>query len=78
MLELGIYASHIVWRFRYRKLRREAKATGKSIDDLLDLQRDGSEGTQDLETGVLGRQETTARRSASMSDVEPPGASEKG
>lgn len=35
VLEAGIYVSHIVWRFRYRKLRKEAKESGRSIDDLL-------------------------------------------
>lgn len=77
MLELGIYISHIVWRIRYRKLRKEAKATGKSIDELLDLQRNGSEGTPDLEAGVLENQESAGRRSASTSEVEPPDISEK-
>jgi len=35
VLEAGIYLSHIIWRFRYRKLRKEAKESGRSIDDLL-------------------------------------------
>ncbi|KAE8354818.1 PQ loop repeat protein [Aspergillus coremiiformis] len=36
VLESGIYISHIVWRIRYRKLRKAAKATGKSIDEMLE------------------------------------------
>lgn len=39
--------SHIIWRIRYRKLRKEAKSSGKSIDDMLDsMQGDSQE--QDL------------------------------
>ncbi|KAJ5833473.1 hypothetical protein N7474_001784 [Penicillium riverlandense] len=52
VLELGIYISHIIWRFRYRRLRREAKAAGKSIDDLLELQRNNTEERQDPEKGL--------------------------
>lgn len=79
VLELGIYISHIIWRIRYRKLRKEAKATGKSIDELLDEQNNGTEGNRDLETGVpenLDQQEAE-RRSTSTSDLEPPDASVK-
>ncbi|KAJ5238891.1 hypothetical protein N7468_003510 [Penicillium chermesinum] len=36
VLELGIYISHIIWRIRYRKVLKEAKETGVSVDDLLD------------------------------------------
>ncbi|RAH44395.1 PQ-loop repeat-containing protein [Aspergillus brunneoviolaceus CBS 621.78] len=36
VLEGGIYASHIVWRIRYRAVRRKAKATGRSIDEVLE------------------------------------------
>ena len=36
LLEGGIFISHIVWRIRYRSLRKEAKASGKSIDEMLD------------------------------------------
>ncbi|KAJ5665538.1 PQ loop repeat protein, partial [Penicillium maclennaniae] len=53
VLELGIYASHITWRIRYRKLRREAKMAGKSIDDLLRMQQTPTPATRDLESGVL-------------------------
>ncbi|KAJ5759916.1 hypothetical protein N7520_007072 [Penicillium odoratum] len=46
ILEGGIYVSHIVWRIRYRKLRKEAKISGRSIDDLLDLTRNNAGETQ--------------------------------
>ncbi|PTU19846.1 hypothetical protein P175DRAFT_0509837 [Aspergillus ochraceoroseus IBT 24754] len=36
LLEAGIFLSHIIWRIRYRKLLREAKTTGRSIDELLE------------------------------------------
>jgi response regulator of citrate/malate metabolism len=53
VLEAGIYISHIVWRIRYRELRKEAKASGKSIDNLLVLKRNDTQETQDLEKGVI-------------------------
>jgi hypothetical protein len=33
---MGIYISHTVWRYRFRKLRKEAKESGKSIDEILE------------------------------------------
>ncbi|EPS34667.1 hypothetical protein PDE_09631 [Penicillium oxalicum 114-2] len=42
VLEAGIYLSHLIWRFRYRKLRREAKETGRSVDELLESRENGS------------------------------------
>lgn len=74
VLELGIYLSHIIWRIRYRKLRKEAKATGKSIDELLDEQNNGAEGNRDLEASTPEdeNQGEAVRRSASTSDLEPP------
>lgn len=57
MLEAGIYASHIIWRIRYRKLRKEAKSTGKTIDELLALESTSSASTRttsktgDIEAG---------------------------
>lgn len=79
VLELGIYISHIIWRIRYRKLRHEAKSTGKSIDELLDERNNGAEGTRDLEVGVPEpeNREEAERRSASTSDLEPPDTDEK-
>lgn len=56
VLEAGIYISHIIWRVRYRALRKEAKASGKSIDDLLSLERNDtqeSQETHDLEKGII-------------------------
>ncbi|KAJ5723816.1 hypothetical protein N7488_001851 [Penicillium malachiteum] len=44
--EAGIYISHIVWRIRYRKLRKEAKACGMTIDEFLELNRHDTEETQ--------------------------------
>lgn len=52
VLEAGIYTSHIVWRIRYRKLRQEAKASGQSIEDIIDMDREHSQETQDPEKGV--------------------------
>lgn len=50
VFEAGIYISHISWRIRYRKLRKEAKDSGKSIDELLLLGRNAQE---DVEKGIL-------------------------
>ncbi|KAJ6107867.1 hypothetical protein N7523_009190 [Penicillium sp. IBT 18751x] len=83
VLELGIYASHIIWRIRYRKLRREAKMAGKSIDDLLRLQQTPTPATRDLESGVLedsGKtmpQEPREHQPQSILVVEGENASEK-
>ncbi|KAJ5264942.1 PQ loop repeat protein, partial [Penicillium chrysogenum] len=49
VLEGGIYISHIAWRIRYRNLRKEAKETGKSIDDLLALKLGDTQKAQDIE-----------------------------
>ncbi|OKL64341.1 hypothetical protein UA08_00683 [Talaromyces atroroseus] len=35
LAELGIFVSHIIWRFRHRKLLKTAKESGKSVDELL-------------------------------------------
>ncbi|PWY94990.1 PQ loop repeat protein [Aspergillus sclerotioniger CBS 115572] len=34
-LEIGIYTSHIIWRVRFREARKEAKLTGKPIEEVL-------------------------------------------
>ncbi|MCJ1474009.1 hypothetical protein MMC13_002667 [Lambiella insularis] len=34
ILEFGIFASHVIWLIRTRKLRRQAKAEGVAFDDL--------------------------------------------
>lgn len=68
-LEGGIYLSHIIWRIRYRKLRKEAKASGKSVDDILEsretggIEYEGSEANSnggDEEKGVVTVPETKA------------------
>lgn len=46
VLEAGIYASHIIWRIRYRGVRKEAKASGRSIDEVLE-ERNQVETPQD-------------------------------
>ncbi|OQD78800.1 hypothetical protein PENANT_c079G11543 [Penicillium antarcticum] len=51
VLESGIYISHTIWRIRYRKLRKEAKTRGISIDELLD--ENNIQDTHDLEKGGI-------------------------
>ncbi|KAJ5903243.1 PQ loop repeat protein, partial [Penicillium tannophilum] len=36
LVELGIYVSHIIWRIRFRELRKRARLSGRSIDELLE------------------------------------------
>ncbi|OXV11040.1 hypothetical protein Egran_01201 [Elaphomyces granulatus] len=36
VLEAGIFASHIIWRIRHRKLLRAAKEAGKTVDEMLE------------------------------------------
>jgi hypothetical protein len=33
-IEGGIFISHLIWRFRTRKIRAEAKEKGKTFDDI--------------------------------------------
>ncbi|KAI8623212.1 PQ loop repeat-domain-containing protein [Xylariaceae sp. FL1651] len=35
LLEIGIFASHIIWLLRTRQIRKEAKMNGKSFDDVV-------------------------------------------
>lgn len=53
VLELGIYISHLIWRFRYRKLRKEAKESGRSIEDLLGLTSNDTQESTEIQTGVV-------------------------
>ncbi|KAK2794018.1 hypothetical protein FQN50_009952 [Emmonsiellopsis sp. PD_5] len=48
ILELGIFASHIVWRIRFRGLRKEAKEAGVSVDEIIERgerEKEGVEGS---------------------------------
>lgn len=42
LLEIGIFASHIIWRIRTRKIREEAAARGRTFDDIA-LEHDAQE-----------------------------------
>lgn len=53
VLEAGIYLSHIIWRFRYRKLRKEAKESGRSIDELLGQTNNDPPETPGSQAGVV-------------------------
>ncbi|PYH95325.1 PQ loop repeat protein [Aspergillus ellipticus CBS 707.79] len=44
VLEIGIYLSHIIWRIRYRAVLREAKSSGKSVDEVLGEQEQDGPG----------------------------------
>ncbi|RHZ63887.1 PQ-loop repeat-containing protein [Aspergillus thermomutatus] len=79
VLEAGIYVSHIVWRIRYRKLRKEAKAAGVSIDEM--LSRHGGESEQvnepEKRPGDIESQIPADERQASAEVVEQPELNEK-
>ncbi|KAJ5280146.1 hypothetical protein N7478_005518 [Penicillium angulare] len=70
VLEAGIYLSHIIWRIRYRKLRKEAKSSGISIDDLLALNRNDTEETRDTRISTLGS--VDIEKQAAASGQSPP------
>ncbi|RAL02485.1 PQ-loop repeat-containing protein [Aspergillus ibericus CBS 121593] len=36
ILEMGIYTSHIIWRIRFRPVRKEAKRSGRTVEDMLE------------------------------------------
>ena len=47
-MEIGIFSSHIIWRLRHRKVRKEAKETGKSIEEILEGKEENPDAaTQD-------------------------------
>ncbi|KAK2761134.1 hypothetical protein FQN54_001654 [Arachnomyces sp. PD_36] len=52
LMEVGIFGSHVIWRFRYRKLRQEAKESGKSIDEILE-ERDNRDTPTQGENTVI-------------------------
>ncbi|KAH8701801.1 PQ loop repeat-domain-containing protein [Talaromyces proteolyticus] len=59
LAEVFIFGSHIIWRFRHRKLLQTAKSSGKTVDELLEEaepvnQRpvSRSEGLEDPEKGL--------------------------
>ncbi|KZF22967.1 hypothetical protein L228DRAFT_268333 [Xylona heveae TC161] len=69
LLEIGIFLSHGIWLIRTRKLRHEAKLSGKSIDEILDERQHGNEPkiyeqssaqSTDLELGNKGDQKHIA------------------
>ncbi|KKA21790.1 PQ loop repeat protein [Rasamsonia emersonii CBS 393.64] len=56
LLEMGIYTSHIIWRLRNRKLLRQAKESGRTVDELLEeLEREtnGTRTPSEIEKGAL-------------------------
>jgi hypothetical protein len=66
--------SHIVWRIRYRKLRKEAKAAGLSIDEMLSMHRSESEQVNDTEKRPCDIESQIAvdQRRGSVEVVEQP------
>lgn len=53
-MEIGIFSSHMIWRVRHRKIRQEAKWTGKSIEEVLEEQEEYQDSsTQDGDAEAL-------------------------
>jgi len=55
-LEIGIFLSQVIWLLRTRKLRKQAKLSGQSFDDLPEAQayqvkRPGNEEEMRVRTG---------------------------
>ncbi|EED17598.1 PQ loop repeat protein [Talaromyces stipitatus ATCC 10500] len=80
LAEVFIFLSHVIWRFRHRKLLREAKESGKTVDDLLaekdgdpvdDNEKSNSSVTQTpVDQGVVAGEQTEAGVSASTEDKD--------
>ena len=68
VLEAGIYISHLCWRIRYRTLLKEAKDSGRSIDELLSL-RNSTQGTGDIEKGIIAASTTASPSGQPMSSL---------
>ncbi|OAX79920.1 hypothetical protein ACJ72_05756 [Emergomyces africanus] len=76
LLELGIFTSHLIWRFRFRELREAAKTSGMSIDEFLErssnnrgfgvgrLQNGGEEGPTVIEARKCPDDSVTAHGSS--------------
>ncbi|GAM36529.1 PQ-loop repeat protein [Talaromyces pinophilus] len=43
LAEVGLFASHVIWRLRHRKLVRAAKESGKSLEEFLAEEGDGKD-----------------------------------
>ncbi|RAO68778.1 uncharacterized protein BHQ10_004790 [Talaromyces amestolkiae] len=41
LAEVGLFTSHVIWRLRHRQIVREAKESGKSVEELLAEKEDG-------------------------------------
>lgn len=69
VMEGGIYVCHIIWRIRHRRLIKEAKAAGKTVDEMLEFERKESEGPSESGASIF----TTG-----PGDLESHGASVQG
>lgn len=74
VLEAGIFISHISWRIRYRELRKEAKDSGESIDDLLMLRRNETQEIEDPEKGILPASPVGVEGRRQIEQTPTPGA----
>jgi len=54
VLEAGIFASHIIWRIRHRKLLQAAKEAGKTVDEMLEAME--GDRSNDCESAVPNSQ----------------------
>ncbi|KAK8017091.1 PQ loop repeat protein [Apiospora rasikravindrae] len=70
-LELGIFASHLIWLLRTRQVRRDAKAQGKTFDELAAEYEEKGEPFKFAERKSKAKKTTRINES---SDVEAAGS----
>ncbi|KAK7961609.1 uncharacterized protein PG986_002434 [Apiospora aurea] len=68
MALLGIFASHLVWLLRTRKVRREAKARGKTFDELAAEYEEKGEPFKFAERKSKARKNNSSDLEAAISD----------
>ena len=53
LAEVGIFASHVIWRLRHRKLVRAAKESGKSVEEFLAEKGDGKDAENETKASSV-------------------------
>ncbi|KUL92071.1 hypothetical protein ZTR_02527 [Talaromyces verruculosus] len=53
LAEVGLFASHVIWRLRHRKLVRAAKESGKSVEEFLAEKGDGKDAENETKASSV-------------------------
>ena len=64
--EVGLFASHVIWRLRHPKIVRAAKESGKSFDELL-AEEEAGEDTSN-ETKASSAAQTPVNEGVQVTD----------